>query len=62
MIEALVDSFQFQIQKQSAGYKINNQEIAPKIARINEQLWKVSFQDKSFDIFIFKVDHENQEV
>lgn len=62
MIETFIDSFQFQIQKQSSGYKMNGQEINPRIQRVNEHLWKATLNDREFDIFIQKVDHETQEV
>ena len=62
MVEAILDSFIFQIRNKSPKYLINDQEIAPNIQRVNEYLWQVDHEGKTYDLFIQKIDEENNEV
>ncbi|MCI4667088.1 MAG: biotin/lipoyl-binding protein [Bacteroidia bacterium] len=56
MTEAFIEDFVFQITKKAGETQLNSSPFSPQITRINEQLFKVNHEGKSYDVFIQKVD------
>ena len=62
MSTAIVEGQELLLESLANGFRINGQEIQPTLERINEKLWRVHFQDKSYTLFVIKVDEENKQV
>ena len=62
MVEAFVENHQFEIQNQEGSLKVNGQALSLDLLRVNERLFHILHENRSYDVFIQRVDEEKKEV
>ncbi len=58
MIQAQLNDQEISFVQLAEGYEVDGQIIQPDIQQLNEQLYHVIYENRSFSIFIHKVDRE----
>ncbi|MEO0582750.1 MAG: biotin/lipoyl-containing protein [Bacteroidota bacterium] len=62
MTEVFVEQFIFQLAHKKGQHIVNGQNLSPEITRINNRLFHVIHEGKSYNVFIHKLDKEANEV
>ena len=62
MTEVFVEQFIFQLAQKKGQQIVNGQSLSPEITRINNRLFHVIHEGKSYNVFIHKLDKEANEV
>lgn len=60
MIQAQLRDQEISFVQLAEGYEVNGQYVQPDIQKLNEQLYHVIYENRSFTIFIHKVDKEGK--
>ncbi|MEL6653442.1 MAG: acetyl-CoA carboxylase biotin carboxyl carrier protein subunit [Bacteroidota bacterium] len=62
MIQAILDELTINFAQQADGYEVDGKVIQPSIQKQNNQLYYVMHDNRSYTIFVHKVDRENKSV
>ncbi|MEL6732235.1 MAG: hypothetical protein AAFP83_13990 [Bacteroidota bacterium] len=62
MTEVFVEQFIFQLAHKKGQHTVNGQNLSPEITRVNNRLFHVIHEGKSYNVFIHKLDKEANEV
>ncbi len=62
MTEAYIEDLIFQISEKKDEPWVNGKAFNPDIQKVNDSLFHIIYDGNSYDVFVHKIDRENQEV
>ncbi|MDX2249981.1 MAG: biotin/lipoyl-containing protein [Bacteroidia bacterium] len=62
MFEAIIEKLTLQMERKNGTITANDREFHPDTRQISENLWHVILGNRSYRVFIQKIDSENREV
>lgn len=60
MIEAFLEDFAFKIEKKKGILHVNEESIEPDIHRLNDRLWHIIHNNRSFMVFVQRIDRDKR--
>lgn len=62
MSQFTIDEQTFEIQRKNGAYILNGQPVEPDIRQINDQLWHIIYQNRTYKVFVHKLNPQTKEV